>query len=258
MISDTLGHVIQLQNFRRIISLVPSWTEFICDIGSENSLVGRTSYCVEPSTISHLPSVGGTKNPDINLIDELEPDLIIGNKEENKVIDINNIRVMNIPVFMTSAINVADALDEMGKIEFLLIKSRKLTRKIEDDMSSIEPFLFSFLYLVWYDPIMVAGHNTYISKLLEFHGGKNVIDPKQDRYPKIKLADLANIEPDILILPDEPYEFTAKEITELENYMEGTRIMQIDGKTTSWYGTRMTGLKNVIEENIMKPTQSME
>jgi len=243
MLIDRLGHICKKISPDRIISLVPSWSEFIFDLGAEERLVGRTKYCVEPKSIQSIPTVGGTKNPDIGQIAELEPDLVIINKEENKVQDINSMRALGFNLLITGAITIPEALEEMALIEFVITHRTNRTRQIASiiaEHSQENSSSYSFIYLVWLDPLMVASHSTYISRLISLAGGQNLIGNQwNDRYPQLDIDTLISLNPNYLFLPDEPYKFNQKHIEYFTDMGYTGTIVTLDGKLASWYGTRL-------------------
>jgi ABC-type Fe3+-hydroxamate transport system substrate-binding protein len=185
--------------------------------------------------------IGGTKNPHVDRIMELKPDLVIANKEENKSRDIQMLRGSGLNVFVTSAVTVEEACEEMMSIEYLLLQRRNLSMKIISSVMGIKKHKkdYSFIYLIWDNPLMAAGPNTYISNLIEYTGGRNLIPKSPKRYPMIKPDEIVNLEPDFLFLPDEPYEFKERDHDSFSLLLPKTSILLIDGKLASWYNQRI-------------------
>ena len=190
---DSLGHSIKSSG-KRIVSLVPSWTEFLYSLRITDRLIGRTIFCPDPSNGVEIPTFGGTKNPNLQEITSVSPDLVIANKEENKQEDINFLKSYNIPVFITSAIR-----EEMITIS-KLVGSNKLP-DFEKYLNYPKGNSFTFTYLVWDHPLMLAGNNTYISHLISHCGGINVSSKlnENERYPKISVDKLLSFSPDVMI-----------------------------------------------------------
>lgn len=226
----------------RVISLVPSWSEFLYLLGDGINLVGRTKYCIQPAgIIAEIPVIGGTKNPNISQIVGLMPDIVIANREENKSEDIQLLRAAGLSVYVTAAITVEEAYEEMMDLESQLVHRKSISAHILEEISEFtsESIPYSYIYLIWDQPLMAAGPNTYISNLIEYAGGKNLISKKPNRYPKINFDDIIKLSPDFLFLPDEPYEFDDTHQSTFSSLLPRTSVRLIDGKLASWYNQRM-------------------
>ncbi len=224
----------------RIISLVPSQTELLVDLGLEDSIVGVTKFCMHPSDLRKKKTiVGGTKNYRFEVIDSLKPDLIIGNKEENDQEGIEEL-ASNYPVWMSDVITVKDSLRMIlgvGEITGTLLKAEQIVNQLKMDLSTPLPFKGTAVYLIWNDPIMVAGQQTFINEMLSIAGFKNLI--QSTRYPKIKTEDLQFLNPDYLLLSSEPFPFKEKHLDFFKALLPNTDIKIVDGELFSWYGTRL-------------------
>ncbi|MHA2502571.1 MAG: helical backbone metal receptor [Candidatus Kariarchaeaceae archaeon] len=242
MIVDSLGNLLSIKKPERIISLVPSWTEFVADIGKEDYLIAITDYCSEPSRIQNLERVGGTKNPKLLRIKELSPDIVIVNKEENKPSDINLIRSWGLKVFVTAGSTVCQIIYEMKLICTLLDVSTEILTEFHEIEKIERNSTYTFVYLIWKEPYMVAGIDTYIHSVIEMSGGCNLI--KADRYPQIKIEELIDLKPDIVFLPDEPYVFVDEDKRNLETLLPLSTIVLVDGKLASWFGFRLRNAIN--------------
>lgn len=227
---------------KKVISLVPSLTELMIDLGLEESLIGRTRFCIHPKHIvQNIPVVGGTKNPRIEKILKLSPDVIIANKEENRKEDIG-VFEKHSKVLLTNIQTIEDALISIYDIgiEFQSSdKSTELIRMINDELDKIpeeEPIRVA--YLIWREPWMTIGRDTYIHSVLSYWKMENVFG-NRDRYPKIQLDEIARENPDYIFLSSEPYPFKEKHKEEVRRVSPDSQILFVDGEWFSWYGSRM-------------------
>ena len=251
---------------QRIVSLVPSWTEALFAFGAGDRVVGVTDYCIHPANqVAAKIKVGGTKNPRLDQILSLASDLVIANIEENRQADVDALQAHGVPVFATFARTVRAAIDELRAIGQLIgaQNSDKIIAPIERALAHAprpahRPRVF---VAIWRDPWMTANGETYIGDLIETCGGENVFrdrermfplaadlrrDParavqgRDTRYPRVSLEEVATQEPDVVLLPDEPYRFTERDAAELCALpaLRDTRIHLIDGTLVSWYGVR--------------------
>jgi ABC-type Fe3+-hydroxamate transport system substrate-binding protein len=244
-VTDQLQREVNLPFYpKRIISLVPSQTELLFDLGLGDRVIGITKFCIHPNEwFRSKVRVGGTKNLKLNLIEELQPDLIIGNKEENSKTDIEFLE-KKFPVWMSDISSLEDsfvAINEIGTITNSKIKAENICllimNEVEQFKSCKNKLLGNFLYLIWYNPIMVAGENTFINSMCNFLGLQNCI--QQSRYPAINLPELINYNPNYIFLSSEPFPFKEKHITEIQNYFPNSKILLVDGEFFSWYGSRL-------------------
>jgi ABC-type Fe3+-hydroxamate transport system substrate-binding protein len=226
---------------KRIVSLVPSQTEFLFDIGLDKEVVGITKFCMHPPDwLKTKTIIGGTKNVDIEKVRSLKPDLIIGNKEENTKEDIETLREIA-PVWMSDIFNLEDALEMMDSIGRMVGKheeTRELVASIKGQFDSFKPIIskLSVLYLIWRKPYIGVATNTFIDDMLKRCGFNNILSD-QTRYPI--LEDLSELNPDVLFLSSEPYPFKEKHIQELHKIFPNAKIKLVDGELFSWYGSRL-------------------
>lgn len=231
-----------MSDIHRIVSLVPSLTELVIDLGLKNRLVGRTRFCVHPADeVEQIPIMGGTKNPRLDKIKEAKPDLIIANREENRKGHIRQLRE-NFRVEVTDIASVEDALitiHELGVILERESQARQLTGKIKEvlDQRPEEPSLRT-TYLIWKDPYMTVGHDTYIHSVMN-HWGLNNIFSDQKRYPQIDFYELSKRQPELILLSSEPFPFKEKHLAEFEDAFPNTRTLLVEGEWFSWYGSHM-------------------
>ncbi|WP_345795475.1 helical backbone metal receptor [Algoriphagus sp. CAU 1675] len=233
----------------RIISLVPSQTELLFDLGLEQQLVGVTKFCVHPGHLRKTKTiVGGTKNFHLDIIDSLQPDLIIGNKEENDRDGIERL-AETYPVWMSDILTLEDNLNmirEMGEIFQKSKEANQIIKRLGDDLSKLLPPKGTAIYLIWNAPIMVAGTNTFINEMLKFAGFKNLI--VNERYPILTEEELRLINPEFVLLSSEPFPFQVRHVEHFQEILPHSRILKVDGELFSWYGTRLLQSRRYFEE----------
>ena len=231
-----------MSNYQKIISLVPSLTELVFDLGLEEQLAGRTRFCVHPKEkVEKVPIVGGTKNPRLDKIREINPDYIIANKEENRPEDIEEL-MDNFEVNVTDIATIEDALitiHELGQVFGKEDRAQKLITDIQsrlDDRPDASELRTA--YMIWKDPWMTVGHDTYIHDVLDHWNLPNVFAEKT-RYPKIDLKELKRHNPDLILLSSEPYPFKEKHLAQVEEVCPAARVLLVEGEWFSWYGSHM-------------------
>lgn len=238
---------------RRIVSLIPSTTELLCAMGLAEALVGVTVYCVEPRDVVRTKTrVGGEKNPDLERIRALAPDLVIANIEENSRHHVEVLREWGIPVWVTYPRTVADSLRmirELGEVTgarqraaALLAEIEPLYAQVRANTSRRAPA--AVFYAIWRDPYMTINGDTYISDVLAVCGARNVFANHADRYPTVTLDEVAARRPDVIVLPDEPFRFRRAHIKDFEPYVDvpavrHRRIHLLEGKAFAWHGPRI-------------------
>lgn len=232
---------------KRIVSLVPSQTELLAAIGLNEEIIGITKFCVHPDHwFRHKQRIGGTKNVAIEKVRALQPDLIIANKEENVLEQVLELEKMA-PVWTSDIHSIEDALSMMQSIGALTGKNTEATlliNTIEEKRILLQKLtrekkqVLRVAYLIWKDPYMAAGGDTFIDTMLQACGWENCLGNRM-RYPEIGLSELEQLRPDLVLLSSEPYPFQQKHITALEQVLPGTRIVLADGEMFSWYGSRM-------------------
>ncbi len=237
--TDQMGRLLQMPDYpKRIVSLVPSQTEFLVDIGLEPYLVGITRFCIHPAGLTQrLPLVGGTKRFDFETIASLKPDLIIGNKEENYAEGIAELE-QHYPVWMSDILTLNDALAmmlELGRITDRLPQAEAITGAIRFNPPAASS---TAAYFIWRKPYMVAANNTFINEMLHCFGVANAF-AGLTRYPEISLEDLAQANPDFIFLSSEPYAFGEKHFEEFREVCPRAKVVLVDGEMFSWYGSRL-------------------
>lgn len=239
--TDHLNRTIFLPNPpERIISLVPSQTELLVDLGLEDKIVGVTKFCVHPSHIRKSKTIiGGTKNYRFDVIDSLSPDLIIGNKEENEREGIEKLAA-KFPVWMSDIIDLKDSLrmiSDLGQLTGANEKAKDLIFRIEKTFAKPIIKRGSCVYLIWENPKMAAGKNTFIDAMLSLAGFENLI--LSERYPELLDEQLVGFSPDYLLLSSEPFPFKEKHIKTFQKLLPNSKIKLVDGELFSWYGSRL-------------------
>lgn len=228
---------------KRIICLVPSLTELLFDLGLDNRVVGITKFCIHPAEwFKSKTRIGGTKTVSFEKIKELDPDLIIANKEENTKEEIE--RLMEIyPVWVSDINTYSDALLAVKKIATICnkeIEGNNLIKQIEIKKKAFSSELVetkSVLYLIWKDPYMTVGKKTYINDIITILGYKNCY--KEKRYKEISIEEIKQLNPQLIFLSSEPYPFKMKHLEEFNQLLPNTVCKIVDGELFSWYGSRL-------------------
>ena len=244
---DQLGHKVKL-NYppKRIISLVPSQTELLFYLGLEHKIVGITKFCIHPEEqFLKKDKIGGTKNLNFEKIIGLQPDLIIGNKEENEKSQIEKLS-QQFPVWMSDINKLEDAFEMIAQIGLLTNReenANQLNQKLKEGFSDFEDSMQSIplksaAYFIWRKPFMVAANNTFINEILKIAGFENIYY-YLDRYPEVTLERLAEAKPDVILLSSEPFPFKEKHISEIREFCPDSIIKIVDGEMFSWYGNRL-------------------
>lgn len=233
----------------KIVSLCPSLTELVFDLGAGDDLVGRTKFCVEPAQrVDAVEKVGGTKNPKIARIIELAPDLVLMNEEENRVEDADALRTAGLRVHTSMPRTPAEAAAMVRSIGMALSRSREAEPIAADierraDRVSREATRYPpirYACLIWREPLMTINDDTFVAGLLSLPGGQNVFGAHQERYPVITTDDLHQADPLLVLLPDEPFPFAAQHADDLSSAsgLPRERFVLVDGQLLSWHGSR--------------------
>lgn len=241
--TDQLGNKISVPfPPKRIISLVPSQTELLFDLGLDKEIVGITKFCVHPDNwLEKKQIVGGTKNFWFDVIDRLSPDLILGNKEENYQEGVTQLQA-KYPVWMSDIVTFDDALEmirTIGKVTGKGTEGISLVSKIKTAFNlSVVAQNQRTLYLIWRNPWMGIGKHTFIHAMLQKAGFINVLESK-DRYPELIDKDIRELNPDVIMLSSEPFPFTEEHMTEVKSIVPNAIVRLVDGEMFSWYGSRL-------------------
>lgn len=228
---------------QRIISLVPSQTELLFDLGLGERVVGVTKFCVHPTEARKTAtSVGGTKNFDFEKIEALKPDLIFGNKEENYQAGIEQLAA-SYPVWMSDIATLPEALDMIRRVGLVTGRKEQADTLVADIAGSFQALAaptepISAAYFIWRKPYMVAAAGTFIDELLQRTGFSNVFG-SLGRYPEVTPEQLAAAAPQQILLSSEPYPFGDKHIAEFQAICPAAEVRIVDGELFSWYGSRL-------------------
>jgi ABC-type Fe3+-hydroxamate transport system substrate-binding protein len=242
---DQLGQTLVLPDFpKRIVSLVPSQTEYLFDLGLDEKIVGITRFCVHPKKmVTSVEKIGGTKQLYFDKIAALQPDLIIANKEENNREDIWQLQ-QKFPVWISDVNSLADALammQEIGRITNREKNASEIIAAIQHGFGALSNIVKSpktYAYFIWRKPYMVAANDTFIHQMLTAFGLRNVFE-QQSRYPEVTAKELSALTPDYVFLSSEPYAFSNRHIEEFEEMMPKAKVIIVDGEMFSWYGSRL-------------------
>lgn len=246
-LTDQMGRQVEVPTKPiRIVSLVPSQTELLYDLGLTNEVVGQTLFCIHPTEMHQLNKrVGGTKNFNIEKIKVLNPDLIIGNKEENDKERIEEL-AKHFPVWMSDIQNLDEALDMIAKVGSLVnkeTKAQEIVTNIKQGFDTLNGLQTNVkpkaLYLIWKNPWMAAGANTFIDNMLNRMGMSNIASHENSRYPELDDVKIKTLNPTVVLLSSEPYPFKEKHIEELRCLFPQAHIQLVDGELFSWYGSRL-------------------
>lgn len=245
-VTDQMGREVRFQfPPLRIVSLVPSQTELLFDLGLQERIVGATKFCIYPSAARHSASViGGTKNFDFAKIKAARPDLIIGNKEENYQEGIAQLE-QHFPVWLSDITTLPEALDMLRRVGDLTGKAHlaePLAAGIKQSFDKLRleatAPLATAAYFIWRKPYMVAASGTFIDDMLRRAGFRNAF-AGLGRYPEVTPEQLAAAAPAHIFLSSEPYPFSEKHVAEFQEICPAAKIQVVDGELFSWYGSRL-------------------
>jgi ABC-type Fe3+-hydroxamate transport system substrate-binding protein len=229
---------------QRIISLVPSQTELLYDLGLNDEVIGITKFCIHPEAwFRSKKRIGGTKNIHVEEIISLQPDLILANKEENVKDQVDEL-ALHFPVYVSDVSNYEEALEmiaAVGELTHAIEKATNLISEIKAAFDRLAAQNYPKLrtaYLIWKDPYMTIGSDTFIHDLMEKTGLVNIYADEK-RYPQITASVLSARKPELVLLSSEPYPFKQKHMEELQVYLPEAKIILADGEMFSWYGSRM-------------------
>jgi ABC-type Fe3+-hydroxamate transport system substrate-binding protein len=242
---DQLNRTVTLtQTPSRIISLVPSQTELLVALGLRKNIVGITKFCVHPKDLRKEKTiVGGTKQVDFEKIKSLKPDIIICNKEENSeeiVLQLENVA----PVWVSDITTISESIEmilQLGKIFEVDGRALEITANIKLKLEGFKEYVRDFpskkvLYLIWKNPYMAAGKNTFIDELLQINNFENIIIKKNSRYPEVSIELIKTAE--LVLLSTEPYPFKKVDANVLAEELN-SEVKLVDGEFFSWYGSRL-------------------
>ncbi|PRY11620.1 substrate-binding family protein [Pontibacter ummariensis] len=250
-----MGHQVRLTQLpQRIVSLVPSQTELLFDLGLGDRIVGVTKFCIHPKELTKEKRIiGGTKNFHFDKIEDAHPDLIIGNKEENYKEGIEQLQE-KYKVWMSDIYTLADALKmikQVGQLTGTEAKAEELAQHISTGFAQLQPAqpAISTAYFIWRKPYMAVGSNNIIDHMLQRSGFSNAW-AAQARYPEITPEQLQQANPQLILLSSEPYPFKAKHIQEFQQLCPQALIKVVDGEMFSWYGSRLLQAPSYLQQLI--------
>ncbi|MDB5155152.1 MAG: transporter substrate-binding protein [Mucilaginibacter sp.] len=236
---------------KRILSIVPSQTELLFDLGFDNEIIGITKFCIHPfDKIKSKIKIGGTKSLNINSIKELNPDLIIGNREENERSQVEELMEL-FPVWMSDIADLSGAIDMIQRVGEIVNRDKEAEKLVQSirfgfDALNIKTQGLRVAYLIWRKPYIIAGKGTFIDDMLQKCSLVNAFDVT--RYPEVTTEQLIAARPDIVLLSSEPYPFKEKHITEFKSILPGSIVKLADGELFSWYGSRLLHAPSYFEE----------
>ena len=243
---DQLNRTITLDKpLKKIISLVPSQTELLFDLGLNDEVTGITKFCVHPTTwFQTKTKIGGTKQLKIDLIEKLNPDLIIGNKEENQKDQLEYL-MQRWPVWVSDIKTLEDAISMIRSIGGITGKKSAAENIINNITTAFDKLVNATpvikpgkaAYLIWNDPIMCAGTDTFISDMMMRCGFENVLHDA--RYPVVTIEQMKEINPAYILLSSEPFPFTITHSEYFQKLFSDAKIILVDGEYFSWYGSRL-------------------
>lgn len=249
---DQTGHLVMLQDVpQRVVSVVPSQTEYLFDLGLDREVVGITRFCVHPREWHRKKTrVGGTKTLHLDRIHSLQPDLILANKEENTREQIELLR-QSFPVWVSDIRTLPQAIAMMQHVGHMFERdgqAASICHTIESH-PAYQQQVFSglrVLYLIWREPYMSVNSDTFIHHVLQRMGWVNVCATLDGRYPALDSIQLKALHPDVVLLSSEPYPFKAQHQYEMQQLLPQARVMGVDGEAFSWYGSRLWHTANYL------------
>ena len=255
-LKDQMNRIIRLDYApKRIISLVPSQTELLFDLGLEKEVVGITKFCIHPNKwYRNKTRVGGTKNINFKQIEKLNPDLIIANKEENTESEIKQL-IKNFPVWISDIQSLEDALEmiySIGEMSNTNAKAKKIIFDIQAGFDLLQPReTKKTAYFIWQNPMMSVNKSRFIHNMMSRCGFENIFATSNDDYPEISEVQLQKANPEIILLSSEPYPFRNKHIEKYQEICPTAIIKLVDGEMFSWYGSRLQYAPNYFQ-NLLK------
>jgi ABC-type Fe3+-hydroxamate transport system substrate-binding protein len=253
--ADDLGLPVSIpETVSRVVSLVPSLTETVASC-APGLLVGATNWCTHPGDLA-VTRIGGTKNPDIDATLALGPDVVLANEEENREPDLDALRSAGVAVWVTRIRDLPEALSSLRRM--ITMACRQPSPAWLDAAASAWQALpatgslpakgsLAAVVPIWRRPWMVLGRDTFAGDLLARLGVRNVYAGHADRYPRVDISDLRTAGADLVVLPDEPYRFTASDGPEA---FPGSRTALVSGRHLTWYGPSLTVAPAVLRRQL--------
>jgi ABC-type Fe3+-hydroxamate transport system substrate-binding protein len=246
MSADDLGAPVLVGTVRRVVSLVPSLTESLAATAPE-LLAGATDYCTHPAGLD-VPRVGGSKYPDLARVRALDPDLVLANQEENRRADVTALRAAGIPVWVTAPVTLDEALVSLARMLAACGLDRPAwlaeARRVWADPV---PVTRTAAVPIWRRPWMVLGPRTFAGDVLRRLGVANAYEHAEDRYPRVTAADIRGSGADLVVLPDEPYAFSA---TDGPEEFPGLDVALVSGRHLTWYGPSLVTARDLLARQL--------
>ncbi len=246
---------------KRIISVVPSQTELLYDLGLEEEVIGITKFCIHPDKwYREKTRIGGTKTLNIEKIKALNPDLIIANKEENEHAQIEELS-KHFPIWISDIKTLDDSLDMIQRIGIITDREQKaaiISNQIKESFEAFPPTIdsneqLSCAYFIWWNPMMTINQDTFIHDMLLRCGWENVFAHRTDsRYPEVDEQQLKTANPELVLLSSEPFPFADKHIEYFQTVLPNAKVILVDGELFSWYGSRLLHSVNYFKGLIEK------
>lgn len=257
MVIDQMGREVMFNYYpERIVSVVPSQTELLYDLGLEAEVVGITKFCVHPEDwFRSKTRVGGTKKLNIEKIRELKPDIIIANKEENTQEQIEEL-AKEFPVWLSDITNLPGALNMIQALGQVTGQEGRANALVEEIVQGFQQLHKAntpkrVAYFIWRNPWMSIGHDTFIHSMIQTMGWQNVLADRS-RYPEITLEELKGYNPELVLLSSEPYPFKEEHIAEIKAALPHAEVKLVDGEMFSWYGSRLKKAVPYLQELAMQ------
>jgi ABC-type Fe3+-hydroxamate transport system substrate-binding protein len=247
--TDDLGSAVRSGPVGRVVSLVPSLTEAVA-LSAPGLLVGATDWCTHPADLD-VPRVGGTKNPRVDDVLALAPDLVLANEEENRAVDLDAMRAAGLAVWVTAPRTLAGAFGSLGRMlaacgagtpDWLEEARRAWSNTVDGS-----PPRARAVVPIWRRPWMVVGSDTFAGDVLAHLGVANLYADHAARYPRVDLAQVDALDPDLVVLPDEPYPFSAADGPEA---FPGRRVVLVSGRHLTWYGPSLVQARDLLERQL--------
>jgi len=246
---DDLGYPVGLARpARRVVSLVPSLTETVAATRRE-ALVGATQWCTHPADLE-VQRVRGTKNPDLGAVTGLRPDLVLANKEENRRLDVERLRAAGVPVWVTDIRTLDGAIASLRRMFSAALGWPEPPWLAQAERAWREPVAGPPLraaIAIWRDPWMVVGSGTFTGDIAARLGLDNVYGGHRERYPRVDVGDVAERGTDLVVLPDEPYPFSADDGPEM---FTGRRVALVEGRSLTWYGPSLIDARSKLTAQV--------
>ncbi len=255
---DQIGRKIDIENIpQKIISVVPSQTELLFYLVNKERIIGKTRFCIHPKMdIEQAENVGGTKKLHLEKIAKLKPEIIFANKEENTREDLEWL-FERFPVWVSDIYKLQDALNmitQVGRIVGEENNAVQLADTIKVSFENLAQNNFGkALYMIWRNPWMTVGSNTFIHEMMKYAGFRNAWEGEDARYPEISEEKIKELHPDWILLSSEPYPFKQKHINELHQLIPKSKIVLVDGEMFSWYGVKLLASAKYFKQKFAMP-----